>query len=164
MLVLDAFKSHLTPEVKSAIHAMNTDPVIIPGRMTYQLQVSDVVLNKPFKDHLKQLHSEWFLARDHILTPTGKIKKPSVALLCQCIKTSWQRICPEVMVKRFKKCCISNAMDGTKDDILCEDLEEVKNVGSKSDEVENGNSQSGEVGNNDSGGDEIENCEDSETK
>jgi hypothetical protein len=39
MLVLDAFKGYLTPEVKSAIHAVNTDLMVIPGGMTSQLQV-----------------------------------------------------------------------------------------------------------------------------
>jgi hypothetical protein len=81
--VLDAFKGHLTPEVKSAIHAMNTDLVVIPEGMTSQLQVLDVVVNKPSKGRLKQQHSEWLLARDHIPTPTKEIKKPSVALLHQ---------------------------------------------------------------------------------
>jgi hypothetical protein len=66
MLVLDAFKCHLTPEVKSAIHAVNTDLVVIPGGMIFQLQVLDVLVSKPFKDHLKQLYSEWLLAGDHI--------------------------------------------------------------------------------------------------
>jgi hypothetical protein len=61
---------------------MNTDLVVMPGGMTSQLQVLDVVVNKPFKHHLKQLYSEWLLAGDHILTPTGKIRKPTVALLC----------------------------------------------------------------------------------
>jgi hypothetical protein len=154
MLVLDAFKGHLPPEVKSMIHAMNTDLVVVPGGMTSQLQVLDVVVNKPFKDHLKQLYSEWLLAGDHSLTPAEKIKKTSVALLCQWIKTSWHWICPEVIVKGFKKCCISDAMDGR------EDEEEVENVGSESDKVGNGNIKSSEVRNNDSGGDEVGNCED----
>jgi hypothetical protein len=97
---------------------MNTDLVVIPREMTSQLQVLDVVVNKLFKDHLEQLYSEWLLAGDRILMPTGKINKPSVALLCQWFKTSWQRICPEVRVKGFKKCCISNAMDGREEDIF----------------------------------------------
>jgi hypothetical protein len=70
--VLDAFKSHLTPEVKSAIHAMNTDLVVISGGMTLQLQVLVAVVNKPFKDHLKQLYSgpsvndsNWFHKSHH---------------------------------------------------------------------------------------------------
>jgi hypothetical protein len=39
MLMLNAFKSYLTPQVKSAIHAMNTDLVVIHKWMTTQLQV-----------------------------------------------------------------------------------------------------------------------------
>jgi hypothetical protein len=128
--------------------------------MTSELRVLDVVVNKPFKDHLKQLYSEWLLAGAHILTATGKIRKPSVALLCQWVKTSWQRICPEVIVRELKKCCVSNEMDGREDDILWEYEEEVENIGSESDVVGNGDSEGGEVGNNDSGGNEIGNCED----
>ena len=32
---------------------------------------------------------------------------------------AWQHISPEVTVKGFKKCYISNAVDETDDDILC---------------------------------------------
>jgi hypothetical protein len=52
MLVLDAFKGYLTQEAKGEIRKANTDLVVIHGGMTSQLQVSDVVVNKPFKDHL----------------------------------------------------------------------------------------------------------------
>jgi hypothetical protein len=31
---------------------------------------------------------------------------------------AWQCISPEVILKGFKKCCISNAMDETGDDML----------------------------------------------
>jgi hypothetical protein len=58
-----------------------------------------------------------------------------------------------VIVKGFKKCCISDAMDGKEDDILWEDEEEVETVGSENDDDRSGESEGGEVGN----------CEDSET-
>jgi hypothetical protein len=71
MLGLDAFQGHLTPEVKATITggSINTGLVVILGGMTSQLQVLGVVVNKPFKDHLKQLYSEWLLSGDHTLTP-----------------------------------------------------------------------------------------------
>jgi hypothetical protein len=51
MLVLDAFMGHLTEKVKTlASNLLNTDLVIIQGGMTSQVQVLDVVVNKPFKD------------------------------------------------------------------------------------------------------------------
>jgi hypothetical protein len=43
MIVLDAFESHVTPQVKHVIHAMNTDLVVIPGGMTPQLWVHILV-------------------------------------------------------------------------------------------------------------------------
>jgi hypothetical protein len=59
MLVLDALKGHLTPEIKPAVtsSSMDTDLVFIPGGISSQPQVIDVV-NKLFKDHLEQFYSE----------------------------------------------------------------------------------------------------------
>jgi hypothetical protein len=37
--------------------------------------------------------------------------------------TAWQHISPQVTVKGVKKCCISNAVDGTDDDILWNDVQ-----------------------------------------
>jgi hypothetical protein len=138
MLVLDAFKGRLSPEIKATITdgSINTDLVVIPGGMTSQLQVLDVVVNRPFKDHLKQLYSEWLLSGDHALTPAGRIKKPSVTILCHWIITAWQPISPELIVKGFKKCCISNAMDGSEDDVLWNDSEENGDVRSDAEEEE----------------------------
>jgi hypothetical protein len=49
---------------------------------------------------------------------------------------SWQCISPEVTVKGFKKCCISNAVDGTDDDLLWNDSEEGGSVRSECEEDE----------------------------
>jgi hypothetical protein len=40
------------------------------------------------------------------------------------IITAWQSISPDVIVEGFKKCCISNAKDGTDNDTLWNDSEE----------------------------------------
>jgi hypothetical protein len=122
MLVLDAFKGHLTPEANATItgRSMNTD-VVIPGGMTSQLQVLDAVVNKLFKEHLKQLYSEWLLTGNHALPPAGRIMKHSMTLLCQLIITAWQHILP-VTVKGCKKCCILSTVDET-DSMLWNDHE-----------------------------------------
>jgi hypothetical protein len=54
-LVQDAFKVHITLNVRSIFHAVNTDLVATPGMMTSQLHV---LLNKLFKNLLKLLYSE----------------------------------------------------------------------------------------------------------
>ena len=44
---------------------MNCDLVIIPGGMTSQLQVMDVVVNKAFKDIMHQQYNKWLLHKKH---------------------------------------------------------------------------------------------------
>uniref|UniRef100_A0A3Q1GUX3 Pogo transposable element derived with KRAB domain n=1 Tax=Acanthochromis polyacanthus TaxID=80966 RepID=A0A3Q1GUX3_9TELE len=98
MLVLDAFRGHLTEPVKKQLRSMNSDLVIIPGGMTSQLQVLDVVVNKPFKDSLRKRHTEWLLSADHALTPTGRIQTPAVHLLCEWILQAWDAVSSESII------------------------------------------------------------------
>jgi hypothetical protein len=71
--------------------------------MTSQLQVLDVVVNKPFRDHhLRQLYNDWLLEKNHALTPCGKLKKPSVTMLGEWILTAWGRISSESIRAGFK--------------------------------------------------------------
>jgi hypothetical protein len=100
---LDAFKGHLTEKVKTvASYLLNTDLVIIPGGMISQLQVLDVVVNKPFKDRLCCLYGEWLLSGNCPLTPAGNMRRPSEALLGQWTETAWDDISPESIVKGLK--------------------------------------------------------------
>jgi hypothetical protein len=81
--------------------------------------VSDVVINKPFKDHLQQLYSDWLVRGNLAITLSGKLRKPSISVLGEWILIAWERI----IVTGVKKCCISNALDGTEDDFLRKDDE-----------------------------------------
>jgi hypothetical protein len=112
-LVLDSFKGHLTQQVKEEMRKANTDLIVIPGGMTPQLLVLDVFINKPFKDHLRQLYNDWLLEGNHARTPAGKLKKSSVNKLGEWILTAWGRISSESIFAAFKKCCISNALKMT---------------------------------------------------
>jgi len=51
------------------------------------------------------------------LTPTEKIKKPFM-LLCKWVIEVWQWKSAESIIKSFKRCYITNAMDGTDGDML----------------------------------------------
>jgi hypothetical protein len=70
MLVLDAFKGHLTDSVKNQFREMKTDLVVIPGGVTSVLQPMDVSLNKPFKDRLRQQYLTWIADPVRELTKT----------------------------------------------------------------------------------------------
>lgn len=76
MLILNGFRCHATDSVKSSMENMNTDMVIIPGGLTSQLQVLDVVVYKPLNDSVRAQYSNWLLAGNLALSPTGNAKKP----------------------------------------------------------------------------------------
>jgi len=46
---------------------VNTYSVIVPGGVFSQLQMLDVIVNKPFKEYLKWLCSEWLMTGYHAL-------------------------------------------------------------------------------------------------
>ncbi|XP_037509116.1 chromodomain-helicase-DNA-binding protein 1-like [Rhipicephalus sanguineus] len=52
------------------------------------------------------------------LTPTGRVRRPDIALFCKWIVEAWKAIPGEMVRKSFKKCCITNNMDGTEDDLV----------------------------------------------
>lgn len=118
MLVLDAFRGHLTPEVKEELGGCNCDLVVVPGGMTPVLQPLDVSINKPFKENLRQEYEDWIRNPDRKKTPTGRLQKASASTVAMWISDAWKRVRPEVVVKSFKKCCITNCMDGSEDDVL----------------------------------------------
>uniref|UniRef100_H9GL38 HTH CENPB-type domain-containing protein n=1 Tax=Anolis carolinensis TaxID=28377 RepID=H9GL38_ANOCA len=124
LLVLDSFRSHVVKEVRELLCENKTQQVVIPGGLTSVLQPLDVCVKKPFKDHLHHFYNEWVMSSDHQLTPTGKVKCPSLELMCMWVIKSWDLIPPEIVVGSFKKTGISSALDGSKDDALWESDDE----------------------------------------
>ena len=61
------------------------------------------------------MNEEWaklIEAPSRHVTPAGRVKQPSIANICEWVKNSWQRVKSEIIVKSFKKCGISNELDG----------------------------------------------------
>ena len=52
------------------------------------------------------------------ITPKGALKRPTIKQVCQWIKQSWSRVREDIIVKSFKKCGISNALDGSEDHLI----------------------------------------------
>jgi hypothetical protein len=95
-----------------------SDLVVIPGGMTSKLQPLDVGVNKSFKDRIRAQYNQWLTEHDHPLTPTGKIKQASAATIVQWVSKAWKDLPSTIITKSFLKCCLSNALDGSEDDVL----------------------------------------------
>jgi hypothetical protein len=84
MLVVDAFKRHVTDSVKDHLRKIKTE-LVIPGGMTSVLQTMEVSINKSFKDMLRQKYLTWIADPVRELTETGKNQKQLLQKLrCGC--------------------------------------------------------------------------------
>ena len=54
-------------------------------------------------------------------TKGGRTRAPDLLIVTHCVKEAWKELDPTIIIKPFKRCCISNSMDGTEDDILWTD-------------------------------------------
>lgn len=126
LLVWDSFKAHLVDSVKRKLKCNNTDVAVIPGGLTSVVQPLDVSLNKPFKDRLRGNWSNWMIEGEKQFTKGGAMKAPSLEIITGWIKQSWDDVSLSTVERSFKKCCISNALDGTEDDLIWEEEEETE--------------------------------------
>ena len=95
---------------------------MIPGGLTSQLQPLDVCLNKPFKQRVRMKWTEWLMDKDnHSFTPSGYMRKPNITTVCTWVKEVWDDLSPDIIKKSFKKCSISNSLDGSEDHLIYDD-------------------------------------------
>ena len=60
-------------------------------------------------------------AEQYTFTAGGNMRAPPLITLAQWVKDTWDELNVPVITRSFKKCCISNALDGTEDDLVWED-------------------------------------------
>lgn len=95
---------------------------VVPGGLTSQLQPLDVSINKPFKALMREEGNKYMCDENqHEVTNSGRLKRPGVSKVCQWIKTLWDSVNEDIVIKSFKKCGISNALDGKEDELINED-------------------------------------------
>jgi hypothetical protein len=88
----------------------------------------DVSINKSFKDRSRQQYLTWIADHACDLTETVKIKRAYPSEFAQCVSVVWKAIPDSFIVISFKKCSISNALHGSKDDIVWQhDVEDKRN-------------------------------------
>jgi hypothetical protein len=127
LLVMDSFEGHKTELVKESCRKSKCDLAIIPGGLTSVVQPLDVCVNKPFKDKLRNKWNQWMTCGSASLTKNGNLKRPDYGIMCQWIIDCWNEIPQSLVIESFKKCGISNLMDGSEDNFLYETEDEDNN-------------------------------------
>nr|KAF6343017.1 hypothetical protein mPipKuh1_010743 [Pipistrellus kuhlii] len=121
LLVWDMFRAHLTTSTKIRLARINTDVAVIPEGLTSLVQPLDVCLNKPFKDCIREQWNEWMVSGEKLFTKGGNMHAPQLDVLCNFVIKAWNDITEETVIRSFKKCGISNSLDGMEDDFLWQD-------------------------------------------
>lgn len=145
LLVWDMFRAHLTTETKKYLKQSNTETAVIPGGLTSILQPLDVFLNKPFKDRIRHEWNQWMIGGEKTYTAGGNLRAPSLAILCEFVIRSWDAVAVKNVIKSFKKCGISNSLDGQQDDMLWENEDSDKEADGESSAEANATSSGSEA-------------------
>lgn len=123
LLVLDQAPIHKTEAAKDAIEERDTDVVYVPAGCTSLLQPADVFWNRPFKANLRRSW-EMFMRKEE-RTPKGNLRKPSRQDALNFVSEAWAAVTEETVVRSFKGCGISNALDGSEDGELHDCLSDI---------------------------------------
>ena len=105
MLVYNSFEAHVTDTVKVSFKRKNTDLAVIPGGLTFLLQLLNLSLNKLFKDGVRK---QWMADGIH------KLKE----LIYLWILQVWKAIPSEMITASLLKCGITNNLDGSQDELV----------------------------------------------
>jgi hypothetical protein len=124
MMVFDSFRGHLEESVKEKFKQSNIDLAVIPGGLTSKCQPLDVAINKPFKDNLRKEWHFWMSNGGAGYTEAGNLRRAKISDVCGWVKRAWESISDNIIVYSFKKCGISNALDGSEDDAIYEEIDE----------------------------------------
>lgn len=107
LVVLDNFHGHLGENVRRELEELGAKISINPGEFAPVLQQPlDVCLNKPFKDSVHCLCTDWVAQGGLALTPIGKIKWPSVDLVGSLFLDAWHLLPADLTSKSPKEAVI----------------------------------------------------------
>src|SRR5436305_14092429 len=125
MMVYDSFHGHLKESVKIKFKQHNFHLAVIPAGLTSVCQPLDVLINKSFKDNLRKEWYKWMSKGGAGLTAGGNLKRARISDVCGWVKHSWNAISDQIIFNSFKKCAISNMLNGSEDDIVYEEIDKL---------------------------------------
>ena len=125
IMIYNSFRDHLKESIKTKFKQHNFHLAIIPAGLTSVCQPLDVSINKPFKDNLRKEWHEWMSKDGAGLTAGGNLKRARISDVCGWVKCSWDAISDQIIFNSFKKCAISNLLDGSEDDIVYEEIDKL---------------------------------------
>uniref|UniRef100_A0A0K0DZW9 HTH CENPB-type domain-containing protein n=1 Tax=Strongyloides stercoralis TaxID=6248 RepID=A0A0K0DZW9_STRER len=115
MLAWDSYRCHISENTKKKLKELQIDSVVIPGGCTKFIQAADIYWNAPFKAKIRQFYEDWIVHGEKSYTKSENMKRPSMNIYLQWIVDAWEELSRELIIKSFKGCGLTNALDGSDD-------------------------------------------------
>ncbi|CAG8539661.1 4234_t:CDS:2 [Dentiscutata erythropus] len=125
IIFVDGHRSHVRDDVKKAFKAERLDLLEIPGETTSVLQPPDVLVNKPFKNEVRQRWEHWIDEGKKVLTKNKNRKKASYELVCEWVSKTWKEISPNILVRSFEVAGLTLNPDGSENDKMSQRLQTI---------------------------------------
>ncbi|KAH7684437.1 pogo transposable element with KRAB domain-like protein [Aphelenchoides avenae] len=105
-------------ETGAVVKQLKLQMVLHPAGCTRFVQPADVSWKAPFKRKLRSFYEQWVLDGDHQTTAAGNPKPPPPETYLQWVLDAWEAVSEEVIIRSFKACGISTALDGSEDALV----------------------------------------------
>ena len=96
---------------------MDTDLCYVPGGCTGIPQPMDVSINTPFKKAFQEQWIQW-RRTPAARRPDRKLMIPTRQHIIDWVSKAWEMMSAEMIIKSFLVCSISNAVDGSEDNLI----------------------------------------------
>ena len=93
-----------------------------------QMNIDNFLVSSGWCTQFMKRNKLVMMSGEKTFTPGGQLRAASLVTVCQWVKESWQELSKEMVERSFKKCGISNALDGTEDDLVWEEEEDSSQV------------------------------------
>jgi hypothetical protein len=101
-LIMDQFKVHMMGEFIKRIQQCGSEVDFVPAGYTGRLQVLDVSVNKPFKDHMRAEYETWMAIPN--IEEGFHPKKVSRLLVARWISSAWANITVLSITNGWRRC------------------------------------------------------------
>lgn len=102
ILIIDNFKGHISPEIKSYIEGFRFEVVMLPPNTTKFLQPMDLSTNKSFKSFYRQKYEDYACeCIDKNITKQGNFQAPSREKRLTWMSDAWENVTEETISNGF---------------------------------------------------------------
>ncbi|CAH1761920.1 11731_t:CDS:2 [Entrophospora sp. SA101] len=117
LFVHNSYNGRLEDSVISKFQCNNFQVAVIPEGLTGVCQPLNVIVLRSFKENLRKEWQNWKNASPPINL------QAKITEVCGWVKNAWDEVSSTHIVNAFKRCLISNPLDGAENDKIFEELD-----------------------------------------